>query len=133
MPFGQAVDAVVEEDDVDVNVTADGVQYVVAANGEAVAVAGDDPDLQVWIGDLQAGGQSGRSTVDAVDAVGVHIVGKSAGAANAGDEDHILFKRILVCQNTLQLGQDGVIAAAGAPAHHLIRNKVFAGIFDFSH
>ena len=45
LALGEAVDAVVEQDDVDIEVAADGVHQVIAADREAVAVAGDDPDV----------------------------------------------------------------------------------------
>ena len=47
LALGQAVDLVVEQDDLQVDVAADGVDQVVAADRQAVAVAGDHPDLQV--------------------------------------------------------------------------------------
>ena len=46
LALGQAVDLVVEQDDLQVDVAADGVDQVVAADRQAVAVAGDDPDLR---------------------------------------------------------------------------------------
>ena len=47
LPLGQSVDAVVEEHDVDVEITPDGVDQVVAADAQGVAVAGDDPHREV--------------------------------------------------------------------------------------
>ena len=46
LAFGEAVDAVVEEEDFEVDVAAEDVDEVVAADGEGVAVAGDDPDCR---------------------------------------------------------------------------------------
>ena len=43
LALGQAVDPVVEQHDVQVQVAADGVHQVVAADRQPVAVAGDDP------------------------------------------------------------------------------------------
>ena len=54
LPLGQAVNAVVEQDDVDVHVAADAVHQVIAADRQPVAVAGDHPDLQVGATRLQA-------------------------------------------------------------------------------
>ena len=57
-----------------------------------VAVAGDHPHRQVGPAGFQAGGHGRRTAVDRVDAVGVHVIGKAAGAADARDE-HDLFRR----------------------------------------
>ena len=51
LALGQAVDFVIEEDDLQVDVAADGVDQVVAADRKAVAVAGDDPDVQIGPGE----------------------------------------------------------------------------------
>ena len=47
LAFRQTIDAVVEEDVVDVEVAADGVHEMVAADRKRVAVAGDHPDAQL--------------------------------------------------------------------------------------
>src|SRR3712207_7870295 len=55
LPLRQPVDAVVEEDDVEVEVAPDGVHEVVAADGEAVAVARHDPHRKLGVRSLDAG------------------------------------------------------------------------------
>ena len=50
LALGQAVDLVVEQQDGDVHVAAQGVDQVVAADRQRVAVAGDDPDVEVRAG-----------------------------------------------------------------------------------
>ena len=52
LPLGQPVDLVVEQDDLHVQVAADAVQQVIAADGECVAVAGDYPHLHVRLASL---------------------------------------------------------------------------------
>ena len=47
LPLGQAVDAVVEQHDVDVEVAAEGMDQVVATDAQAVAVARDHPHREV--------------------------------------------------------------------------------------
>ena len=54
-----AVDLVVEQQDVQIDVAPQRVHQVIAADGQAVAVAGDDPDIQFGIGQLHAGGDAG--------------------------------------------------------------------------
>ena len=124
LALGQAVDPVVEQDDLEIEVAADGVHQVVAADRQAVAVAGDDPDLQVGPHALQAGGDGRRPAVDAVDAVGVHVVRKPAGAADAGDEHDLLAGDAERRQHLLHLREDRVVAAAGAPADVLVAGEI---------
>ena len=52
MTFGQTVDAVVQQNHVQVDVTAYGVDEVITADGQTVTVAGDLPYRQVGIGNL---------------------------------------------------------------------------------
>ena len=72
-------------------------------------------------------GDGRGAAVDAVDAVGVHVVGKAAGAADAGDEDEVLARDAQRRQHLLHLGQDRVVAAAGAPADVLVGLEVLLG------
>ena len=91
LALGQAVNVVVEQDDVQVEVAANGVHQVVAADRQAVAVAGDDPHLQVGPGHLQTGRHGRGPAVDGVEAVGVHVIREAARTADARDE-HDLFR-----------------------------------------
>src|SRR5207249_10203359 len=116
----QAVDAVVEQDNRDVDVAAQRVQKVVAADTEAVAVAGDDEDLEVTARCLEAGGYRRRAAVDAVEAVSVHVIRQAAGAADARDEDDLLPRHAEIGHQLLGLRQDRVVAAAGARSHFLV-------------
>ena len=124
LALGEAVDAVVEQDDVDVEVAADGVHQVVAADREAVAVAGDDPDLQIGPHGLEAGRHRRGPAVDRVHAVGVHVVREAARAADAGDEHDLLAGDAEGGHHLLHLGEDRVVAATGTPADVLVAGEV---------
>ena len=120
----QAVDFVVEQQNLDVHVPPQGVDQVVAADREAVAVAGDDPHLQVGVGEPQAGGERRGAAVDGVEAVGVHVVREAAGAADARDERHLLAWHADRGERLLHLGEDRVVPATGAPADLLVGLEV---------
>ncbi len=80
---------------------------------------------------LQARGHGRGAAVDRVDAVGVHVVRKAAGAADAGDEHDLLARDAEGRQHLLHLGEDRVVAAAGAPADVLVAGEVVGGEFGF--
>ena len=90
LPLGQAVDLVVEHQDVHPDVAPQGVDQVVAADREGVTVPGDHPDVEIRATGRQAGGDGGSPTVDRVHAVGVHVVGESGSAPDARQEDRVL-------------------------------------------
>ena len=126
LPLRQAVDAVVEHQNVDVEVAAQDVDEMVAADRERVAVAGHDPDRQLGARRFQAGRDRGRAAVDRMEAVRVHVVREAARAADAGKEDEVLARDAEVGEDALHLGEDRVVAAAGAPADVLIGLEVLA-------
>ena len=130
LALGQAVDPVVEHHERDVDVPPHRVEDVVAADRERVAVAGDHPDHQLRAGGLEAGGERRRAAVDRVEAVGVHVVRQAAGAADAADEDDVLLRHAEVGHLLLGLGEDRVVAAAGAPADLLVGHEVLPGQLD---
>ena len=128
LALGEAVDPVVEQQDRHVDVAAQRVDQVVAADGQRVAVTGDDPHREV----LARGGDAGRdrrgAPVDRVHAVGVEVVREAAGAADAGDEDDVLPAQAELGQEALDGLEHGVVAAARAPADLLVAGEVLAGL-----
>jgi hypothetical protein len=62
--------------------------------------------------------------MDPMDAIGVHVVGETAGTADPRDEDNILAGHPLLRENLLHLGENRVIAAAGAPASVLVAGEI---------
>ena len=124
LPLGEAVDFVVEQQHLDVDVAPDRVQRVVAADRQAVAVAHHYPDVEVGVGELGARRDGGRAAVDRVEAVGRHIVREARGAADAGDEHHVFRRELEVGHRALNRLDDRVVAAARAPANLLVRRIV---------
>ena len=90
LAFGEAVDAVVEQQDLQVEIAADDVEQVVAADRQAVAIAGHNPHRKLGVRDLDTGRECGGAAVDRVEAIGVHVVGEAARAADAGHEHDVL-------------------------------------------
>jgi hypothetical protein len=120
----QAVDAVVEEQDLDRDVAAQRVDQVVGADRQRIAVAGDDPHRQVVARGGQPGRDRGGAPVDGVHPIGVHVVREAAGAADAGDEDDLLGRDPQLGHEALDGGEHRVVAAARAPARLLVGLEV---------
>ena len=127
MPLGQAVNAIVKEDDLQIDIAAQTVQQVVAAYRQAVAITSDDPDAEVGIGSFDSGSEGRSPTVDRVDAVSIHVIGETARAADPRNEYDILSRNPNFGQDFLHLGQDRIVAAAWAPAHLLIGDEILTG------
>ena len=81
-------------------------------------------------GRLEPGGERRRAAVDGVEAERVHVVRQPARAADARDEDDVLLRVAEVGHHLLGLGEDRVVAAAGAPADLLVGHEVLAGQLD---
>ena len=127
LALGQAVDLVVEQQDLAVEVAAQHVHRVVAADRQRIAVAGDDPHVEFGIGELDPGRHRRRAAVDGVEAVGRHVIRKAARAADAGDEHGLFARDIEVGHGPLHRFQHRIIAAARAPAHFLVAGPVLGG------
>src|SRR5690606_19383296 len=121
------VNAIVEENDFQIHVAAQGMDEMIAADAEGVSVAGDDPYLEIGIGELDAGGNGGSPAVDGMKTVGIHVIGESAGAADAGHEYEILLGQAESGEKPLHGSQDGIVAASRAPADGCRRSEVLAG------
>ena len=124
LPLGEPIDSVVEEQDLDVDVAPNRVHQVIAAHAERVAVAGDDPDLQVRAHGFEPRSDRGRAAVDAMNAVGVEVVREAARTADPGDEHQVLGRNAEFGQHLLHLREDREIAAARTPADLLVGGEV---------
>ena len=82
MAFGQTVDAVVQQNHVQVDVTAYGVDEVITADGETVTVTGDLPYRQVGINNLGTCRDGGSTSVNSLHCIRIHVVGQTAGTAD---------------------------------------------------
>src|SRR6266852_6240001 len=127
LALGQSINTVVEKQNFDADVAAQHVDGVITADGQGVAVAGDQPDFQFRAVDLDARGHGRRAAVNGVKAEGVHVIRKTAGAADAGDDDEIFATHAKLRENGLHRGENGVVAAAGTPANFLVGLKIFFG------
>ena len=133
LTLGQTVDLVVEEDDVDVDVAADGVDKVVTADCEGVTVTGCLPDAEGRVGHLHTGGNRCCTAVDGVETEGIHIVRETRGTADTGDDDDAFLGISEVFadgrKRARQRCEDSVVTATRAPAGFLIALEVLCCIF----
>ena len=124
MTLGQAVDLVIEEQDIQVEIAAQQMDSMVAADAEAVAIAGYHPDAEIRTTGLETRCDRRRPAMDRMHSIGIHVIGETAAAADTGNYHNILPGYSERRHDLLHLGQDGIIAASGAPAHFLIRCKI---------
>ena len=124
MTFGQAVNAVIEKQDINIDVSTEDVHQVVATDAQPIAVSRDQPYVELWIGDLDASGDSRRTTVDGVKTVGVHVVREPARAADAGDKHGIVLFSTNLGADLANLIENRVIASSRTPTDILIRLEV---------
>ncbi len=89
---------------------------VVAADGESVSVARHLPDGQLRVGHLAACGNGGRTTVNGVHAVGIHVVGQAAGTADTRNHCDAVGSHAYLGHGFVQGGQEKVVAATRTPA-----------------
>ena len=67
--------------------------------------------------------------MNAVHAIGIHVVGKTAAASNTTHNDYVFFRYAQIGHYALHLCQYAVIATAGAPPYFLIAGKIFSSQF----
>ncbi len=124
MAFGQAVDPVVEQHDVDVEITTQHMDEVIAADRQRVAVAGDHPYHQVRSRRLKSGREGWCTTMDAMHAIGVHVIREAAAATDPADEHNLFARHTELRQHFFHLREDRIVAAAWAPANVLRAGEI---------
>jgi hypothetical protein len=94
LPFGEPIDLVVEEEDLDIEVPAEEMGELVTSDGKPVAIPADYPYLEIplWMSDSEPFCDRKRSPVDGVESIGPHIVREPARTADPA-EDHMPMRR----------------------------------------
>ena len=82
LPLCQTVNFVIEQEHLAVEIPAQQVSRMIAANRQAVAIAGDDPHIEIGIGEFDARGHRRRSAVNRMVPIGFDIIGEAAGTAD---------------------------------------------------
>ena len=127
LALGEPVNLVIEENDREIHVAPEGVEQVVAADGQGVAVAGDYPYMQVWPAHRDTGRDRRGPPVNGMDAVSVHIIGKTGTAPNARYEHGVFPAGSQLWHEHLHGHQDGEVPTAGAPPDLLIAGPILLG------
>src|SRR4051794_26244260 len=124
LALGQPVNPVVEKQVCEVHVAARGVDQVVAADRQRVAVTGLPPDRQVLTRQGQPGGDGRRATVDRVESIGLQVVREAARASDAGHERDVLAAQPEFGQEVADGVEDDVVTTTGAPPDLLVTGEV---------
>ncbi len=124
----QAIDEIVHDEVSHVDVLARAVIEMVAADGEAVAVAAEEKDVEIGPGQADAGGERDGAPVNEMRAVAVHEIGEARGTTDPGEGDDLLVIELPFLDHFVIGGEDGEVAAAGAPGR-VIGGDGFLGEF----
>ena len=124
----QAIDEIVHDEVGHVDVLARAVIEMVAADGEAVAVAAEEKDVQVGPGQADAGGERDGAAVNEMRAVAVHEIGKARGTTDPGEGDDLLVIELPFLDDFVIGSEHGEVAAAGAP-RRVVGGDGFLGDF----
>src|SRR5207253_9130683 len=100
---------------------------MVPADRQGVPVTGDHPHVQVWPGGGDPGGDGRSAPVDAVHAIGVYVVDEAPRATDPAHEHRLMRRHAQLGQERLNRGEDGVVAAPGAPPDFLVAGEVPLG------
>ena len=125
----QAIDQVVHDDVGHVDVLARAVIEMIAADGEAVAVAAEHKDVQIGPGEADAAGERHGAAVDEMRAVAVDEIREARGAADAGEGDDLLVLDLAFLD---ELVIEASTAKSPQPGHHVGWSAVMAFLVSFS-
>ena len=116
LTLGETVDTIVQENHIQVYVSAVGMYEVIAANGKAITVATYLPYGKAWVCHLATCCNGCGTAVYGVHAVGGHIVRQTAGATDAGDNCDVFRCNANLGHSLVQRGEEEVVTTTGAPS-----------------
>ena len=100
---------------------------VIAADAKTIAITGYDPYAKLGTCSFKATGYCSCAAMNAVHAIGIHVIRKPAAATDTAYNHNILSGNTERGHYFLHLCKNGIIAAAGAPAYFLICREIFGG------
>ncbi len=127
MPFGQAIDVIILDDIHQPDVAAHRMKKVIPADAVGIAIAVHADHLHVVIGQLVARGQGQSAPMQPVQAIDVHIIGRLAATADAGDHHHLLRAEASLDESALEGIPDAVIATAWTPSGADVIGEILNG------
>src|SRR4029077_10682713 len=96
---------------------------MVAADGETVAVAAEEEDVQVGPGQADATRERDGAAVNEVGAVAVDEIGKARRATDAGEGDDLFVLELAFLDHFVEGGEHGEIATPGTPGRVIGGNR----------
>ena len=129
---GHAVIEIVDANHCQIDVAACGMDKVVAADGEEVAVTAEDHHIQFGIGELHARGEGNGPAVGGVVGIELDIAGSAARAADPRHHDGLFQIDAASLHGHQTRGKSRADAAPGTPdvRHTLGAKETIKGVFQ---
>ena len=106
---------------------------MVATDRKCVTVTAHLPDTKVRIGNLDSGRNRSGTSMDAVEAIGVHVIWEPGGATDSGHYHYLVLVYSFLFTNyrecPLQGRQHGEISASRAPPDLLVALEILECVF----
>ncbi len=118
LAFGQAVNTVVHQENGKVEIVAKCVHPVAHSDSATVTIARYDENFEIGPTALDAAGQWQRPPVQTVKAVSLHVMRKTTGASDAGNDHRFFRRQLFVTGQSLNRTQDSMVATSRTPPRH---------------
>ena len=129
--FGEAVDEIVHDDVGKIDVLPGGVVEVVAPDGESVAVTTKHENVEVRTREGDAGCKRKGTTVNEVDAVGIHEVWEARRATDTGNDTNFFVGNAELLDDVEEGRENCEISASRTPGwvvgFELLFSQFFSG------
>ena len=90
LTFGQTIDAVIEDADIEVHVTTYFMNKVVTSDSHAVAVSGHLPNGEFGMGSLHTGSDSATTPMNSIESVRAEVVRHTRRTTDTGDNSNLV-------------------------------------------
>src|SRR5437899_11637720 len=105
---------------------------MVAADGETVAVAAEQKDVEIGPGQADAAGERDGAAVNEVGAVAVDEIGKARRATDPGEGDDLFVIEVAFLEDFVKGRQNREIAAAGTPGGVICGDGFLGQLLSFN-
>ncbi len=113
LPAGHAIDGIVQHENGHVDIATGGMNKVIAADTDAVSVAGKYDHIESGVGDLESGGGCNGASMQGVHDIGINEYRRPAGTADTRYQAESV-ENIKTVHGPQESVQHGAMTATGA-------------------
>ena len=129
LSFSQTINFIVKQQNGNIHIPADSMNKMVTPDSQCITITGDLQYIQFPVGILRSGSNSGSTSMNCMEPIGIHIIRETGRTSDTGNHSPGFFGIAQFSHRFLHGINNTVITATRTPSDFLVAFKIFRSIF----